>query len=86
MCPALNPRVPLGNIIIALACAIATTAPDLLKPEGTTVVPEGVKVALALIKRVKGLGLVKIFHKCRFDYLRITLTCAYQFINSWFNV
>ena len=58
VCPCLNPRVPPGNIIMALACAIATTAPDLLKPEGTTFSPAGVYVALARINLVNGFALV----------------------------
>ncbi|CAC8016536.1 Uncharacterised protein [Staphylococcus aureus] len=44
---------------IQLACAIATTAPDLLNPEGTTVAPALVNVALARINRVNGFALVK---------------------------
>ena len=47
---------------IQLACAIATTAPDLLNPEGTTVAPALVNVALARINRVNGVCLGKIFH------------------------
>lgn len=42
-----------GNIIIELLCAIATTAPDLLNPDGTTVAPLCENVADARIKRVK---------------------------------
>lgn len=48
-----------GNIIIELLCAIATTAPDLLNPDGTTVAPLCENVADARIKRVKGFALVK---------------------------
>ena len=59
MLPALNPRVPPGSIIIALACAMATTAPDLLNPDGITVIPAFVNVALARINHVNGLTLLK---------------------------
>ncbi len=47
---------------IQLACAIATTAPDLLNPEGTTVAPALVNVALARIKSCEWVCLGKIFH------------------------
>ncbi len=43
----MNVHRPVGNMTIQLACAIATTAPDLLNPEGTTVAPALVNVALA---------------------------------------
>ena len=44
---------------MALLCAIATTAPDLLKPEGTTVAPLADNVALARINRLNGFAFVK---------------------------
>lgn len=55
-----------GNIIIELLCAIATTAPDLLNPDGTTVAPLCENVADARIKRVKGFALVKSSIKVAF--------------------